>query len=29
VLGGMAIRRNDIEGGVRDFVGRVLDAVAV
>jgi hypothetical protein len=29
VLGGMAIRRNDLEGGVREFVGRVLDAVAV
>jgi hypothetical protein len=29
VLGGMAIRRNDREGGAQEFVGRVLDAVAV
>ena len=29
VLGGMAIRRNDLEGGARDFVGRLLDAVSV
>jgi hypothetical protein len=27
VLGGMAIRRNRIDEGARDFVGRVLDAV--
>ena len=29
VLGGMAIRRNDLEGGARDFVERLLDAVSV
>jgi hypothetical protein len=28
VLGGMAIRRNDLEGGSREFVSRVLEAVA-
>jgi len=28
VLGGMAIRRDDIEGGVSEFVDRVLDVVA-
>ena len=28
VLGGMAIRRDDIDGGVRDFVDRLLDVVA-
>jgi sulfite reductase alpha subunit-like flavoprotein len=27
VLGGMAIKRNRIDDGARDFVGRVLDAV--
>jgi flavorubredoxin len=27
VLGGMAIRRNDLEGGAREFVSRLLDAV--
>ena len=27
VLGGMAIRRSDIEGGAREFVSRLLDAV--
>lgn len=27
VIGGMAIRRDDIEGGVDDFVGRVLGVV--
>ncbi len=29
VIGGMAIRRSDLEGGARDFVDRLLDAVAV
>ena len=29
VLGGMAIRRNDLDGGARDFAGRVLDLVTV
>lgn len=29
VIGGMAIRRNDLEGGARDFAQRVLDVVAV
>jgi hypothetical protein len=28
VLGGMAIRRTDIPGGVREFVARVVEAVA-
>ena len=28
VLGGFAIKRTDIPGGAREFVGRVLDAVA-
>ena len=28
VLGGMAIRRTNIEGGVREFVERLLDVVA-
>ena len=28
VLGGMAIRRDDLAGGARDFAGRVLDVVA-
>ncbi|MBK9178025.1 MAG: hypothetical protein IPM45_00395 [Acidimicrobiales bacterium] len=28
VLGGMAIKRNDLEGGAREFVDRVLGAVA-
>jgi hypothetical protein len=28
VLGGMAIRRDDLAGGARDFVERVLDVVA-
>ncbi len=27
VLGGMAIKRNDLEGGARDFVARLLDAI--
>jgi flavodoxin I len=27
VLGGMAIRRSDLEGGAREFVSRLLDAV--
>ncbi|HET9442992.1 MAG TPA: flavodoxin domain-containing protein [Acidimicrobiales bacterium] len=27
VLGGMAIRRDDLAGGSREFVGRVLDVV--
>jgi flavorubredoxin len=27
VLGGMAIRRNDLSGGAREFVSRLLDAV--
>jgi sulfite reductase alpha subunit-like flavoprotein len=27
VLGGMAIRRNDLEGGTRDFVTRLLEAI--
>jgi flavorubredoxin len=29
VLGGMSIRRNDLEGGAREFVQRLLAAVAV
>ena len=29
VLGGMAIRRNRMEAGVKTFVGRLLDVVAV
>ena len=29
VVGGMAIRRNDLAGGSRDFAGRVLDVVGV
>jgi Flavodoxin domain len=29
VLGGMAIRRNNLEGGAREFVERLLVAVAV
>ncbi len=28
VLGGMAIRRDNLEGGARDFVNRVLEVVA-
>lgn len=28
VLGGMAIKRNDLEGGARDFVARLLQAMA-
>ena len=28
VLGGMAIRRDDLAGGARDFAGRLLDVVA-
>ena len=28
VLGGMAIRRNNLEGGAREFVDRLLAAVA-
>jgi len=28
VLGGMAIRRDDLAGGARDFVSRVMEAVA-
>ena len=28
VLGGMAIRRDDLAGGAREFVGRVLDVVS-
>jgi len=28
VLGGMAIRRSDLEAGARDFVDRLLDTVA-
>jgi flavorubredoxin len=27
VLGGMAIKRNDLEGGARDFVARLLEAI--
>lgn len=27
VLGGMTIRRNDLEGGARDFVARLLEAI--
>lgn len=27
VLGGMSIRRNDLEGGARDFVARLLEAI--
>lgn len=29
VIGGMAIRRNDLAGGAQDFAGRVLDVVGV
>jgi nucleotide-binding universal stress UspA family protein len=29
VIGGMAIRRNDLAGGASDFAGRVLDVVGV
>lgn len=29
VIGGMAIKRSDLEGGAQDFVDRLLDAVAV
>ena len=29
VLGGMAIRRDDLANGARDFAGRVLDVVGV
>ncbi len=29
VLGGMAIKRNDLEGGARDFVARLLEAIPV
>jgi len=29
VIGGMAIKRTDLDGGARDFVDRLLDAVAV
>ena len=29
VVGGMAIRRNDLAGGSQDFAGRVLDVVGV
>ena len=27
VMGGMALRRNDLEGGARDFVDRLLEAI--
>ncbi len=27
VLGGMAIKRNNLDGGARDFVARLLDAI--
>lgn len=27
VLGGLAIKRNDLEGGAKDFVARLLDAI--
>lgn len=27
VIGGMALRRNDLEGGARDFVHRLLEAI--
>ncbi len=27
VIGGMALRRNDLEGGARDFVQRLLEAI--
>lgn len=29
VLGGMAIKRNDLDGGARDFVARLLEAIPV
>lgn len=29
VLGGMAIRRNDLEGGAREFVARLREAIPV
>lgn len=29
VLGGMAIKRNDLAGGAKEFAGRVLDVVGV
>jgi sulfite reductase alpha subunit-like flavoprotein len=29
VLGGMAIRRNDLEGGAKEFVARLLEAIPV
>ncbi len=29
VLGGMAIKRNDLEGGARDFVARLVEAIPV
>jgi flavodoxin I len=29
VIGGMAIRRDDLEGGAVDMAGRVLDAISV
>jgi hypothetical protein len=29
VLGGLAIKRNDLEGGARDFVARLLEAIPV
>ena len=29
VIGGMAIRRNDLAGGAQEFAGRVLDVVGV
>ncbi|HUP85778.1 MAG TPA: flavodoxin family protein [Acidimicrobiales bacterium] len=29
VLGGMAIKRNDLAGGAQEFAGRVLDVVGV
>jgi hypothetical protein len=29
VVGGMAIRRDDIPGGVHEFVGRLLDVIPV
>jgi adenine/guanine phosphoribosyltransferase-like PRPP-binding protein len=27
VLGGLAIKRNDLEGGAKDFVARLLEAI--
>ena len=27
VIGGMALRRNNLEGGARDFVDRLLEAI--